>query len=933
MQNGDFFQRFRKNSVLTPKVTKSPKVFFQIMEDDYGAYVKPVDDKGGALEVSYLNYSGAERNVLRSLSQIQEKNNFVIDWEKPNGHVYLNDFQYLMGQLRHCKNVVDATMKPLAFDDEMGFVKVIIQALVAPKEGQYRSQIVVQNRAGQHPDFTMLTEEAVLLTEQSLVIDIPPLGANFNQLKYFNTTVEEKKLGLFLSLLFSYHDNVKLNFLDYQLSYTADAIAAQPSLIFEKVDEDNALYMRVAQVLPEFPVDTLETFDLYRYASISEMEQHVTVKFIEQAPLQQITEHLSKLLKPKRKRGEENTIEGNLFQEGSLFILPSDLAAYFIYETLPTLLGEFQIFGAEKLRNYKVKASLPKLSLNLSHGIDFLEGEATLDFEGEVIGLFDALAQLKKQKYILLSDGSHALVNTEYIRRLERIFQKKGNKVQLSFFDLPLVDDLLEEQLKTGVFKKSRAIFEGFNDLAKKKAKLPSLNATLRPYQKQGYKWLQYLYEQQLGGCLADDMGLGKTLQTIALLATIYPEEKAPTLIVMPRSLLFNWKQEVLKFAPQMSTFTFYGHQRDWEEAQKNNLILTTYGVMRSEIEQLKDISFHYLILDESQNIKNIQAQTTKAAMLLKAKHRLALSGTPIENNLAELYSLFRFLNPAMFGSLRQFNEDYLSPIQKENDQNVTRELRKKIYPFILRRLKKDVLQDLPDKVEQIIYVEMSDEQKKLYEQRRQFYQVAIQQQIASQGLQQSRFFIFQALNELRQIASIPENLSDDKIASPKRELLEEQLNDTIANGHKALIFVNYLNAIELISQQLEEMGVDFVSMTGATRNREILVDRFQNDPQCKVFLMTLKTGGTGLNLTAADTVFIFDPWWNVAAETQAIDRAHRIGQLQKVMAYKFITQDTIEEKIILLQQRKKELFDSIISTDSGALKSMTEEDINYILG
>ncbi len=428
-------------------------------------------------------------------------------------------------------------------------------------------------------------------------------------------------------------------------------------------------------------------------------------------------------------------------------------------------------------------------------------------------------------------------------------------------------------------------------------------------------------------------MGLGKTLQAITLLATIYPKEKKPTLIVMPRGLLFNWKQEVAKFAPQLSTFTFYGHQRDWKEAQKYHLILTTYGVMRSGIEQLKEVDFHYIILDESQNIKNIQAQTTKAAMLLQAKHRLALSGTPIENNLSELYSLFRFLNPAMFGSLRQFNENYLQPIQKDNDQDAVRELRKKIYPFILRRLKKDVLKDLPQKVEQIMYVEMSAKQKKLYEERRQFYQMAIQQQIATQGLQQSRFFIFQALNELRQIASIPENLSEGKITSPKRELLEEQLADTIANGHKALIFVNYLNAIELISEQLDELGIDFVSMSGSTRNREVLVDRFQNEPNCKVFLMTLKTGGTGLNLTAADTVFIFDPWWNAAAENQAIDRAHRIGQRNTVMAYKFITQDTIEEKIILLQQKKKELFDSIISTDSAALKSLSEEDINYILG
>ncbi|MEM9849079.1 MAG: DEAD/DEAH box helicase, partial [Bacteroidota bacterium] len=324
---------------------------------------------------------------------------------------------------------------------------------------------------------------------------------------------------------------------------------------------------------------------------------------------------------------------------------------------------------------------------------------------------------------------------------------------------------------------------------------------------------------------------------------------------------------------------------------------------------------------------------TTKAIMLLKSDHRLALSGTPVENNLGELYSLFRFLNPTMFGTLNNFGKNYLTPIQKYGDKSAMQHLRKKIYPFILRRLKKDVLKDLPDKIEQTLYVEMSDQQQKLYEQRRQFYQVAINSQIAEKGVQGSQFFIFQALNELRQIASVPENLSDGKIPSPKRELLQEQLLDTVANGHKALVFANYLSAVELISEAVESAGIGYVSMTGATRNRQKLVDRFQNDPDCRVFIMTLKTGGTGLNLTAADTIFIFDPWWNVAAENQAIDRAHRIGQKNTVLAYKLITQGTIEEKILKLQEVKKELFDSIITTDGSATKSLTEEDINFILG
>lgn len=387
------------------------------------------------------------------------------------------------------------------------------------------------------------------------------------------------------------------------------------------------------------------------------------------------------------------------------------------------------------------------------------------------------------------------------------------------------------------------------------------------------------------------------------------------------------------RFAPQLKTYTFYGQSRELEVLRTAHLVFTTYATMRNEVEKLKEESFYYLILDESQNIKNLNAQTTKAALMLRGQHRLALSGTPIENNLGELYSLFHFLNPAMFGSIGQFTEDYLTPIQRGNDKEATRQLRQKIYPFVLRRLKKEVLSELPDKIEQTLFVEMGDEQKRLYEQRRQFYAEAVKTQIQEKGVQGAQFFIFQALNELRQVASIPEALSEGRVESAKLELLAEQLLDALANGHKALVFVNFLAALESIGGRLAEAGVGFVSLSGATRDREALVNRFQNDPDCRVFLATLKTGGVGLNLTAADTIFIFDPWWNVAAENQAIDRAHRIGQKQKVLAYKLIAQGTIEEKILQLQHIKKELFDNIIAADGASLKSLSEEDINLLLG
>jgi SNF2 family DNA or RNA helicase len=497
------------------------------------------------------------------------------------------------------------------------------------------------------------------------------------------------------------------------------------------------------------------------------------------------------------------------------------------------------------------------------------------------------------------------------------------------------VEELMEEKMAGELFTRSREVFEGFNELKKKKVKLPQVQAELRPYQQQGFKWLQYLHQTGLGGCLADDMGLGKTLQAIALLSMVYPKEKMPSLIVMPKSLLFNWENEIRKFNPGLTFYTYYAQTRDLAQAVKHHLVLTTYAILRNDIEKFKEQPFYYTILDESQQAKNINSQASKAVMLLQGKHRLAMSGTPVENNLTELYSLFRFLNPAMFGSADEFNRYYTYPIQQNNDKEVAAELKRKVYPFILRRLKKDVLQELPAKIEQTLLVEMSAEQKQLYEARRRYYQSFLKSQITKEGIEKSRIFILQAFTELRQLASVPESKSGQVVLSGKRELLLDNLLDATANNHKMLVFTNFLSAIDLIGQDLNQAGIDFVEMTGATatRTRQERVQRFQQDPACRVFLMTLKTGGVGLNLTAADMIFLFDPWWNTAAENQAIDRAHRIGQDKTVFSYRLITKGTIEEKMQQLQEKKKDLFDNIIAADSAAIKSLSEKDIEFMLG
>ncbi len=924
------FEQLRKQKSVkaTASHGAAPNIFFFLYTDENGAYIEVKDDKGKVATHSYLQYTGEVRTVLKSIEQITSKSDFTIDWENPDSKIYLHEHPYLLPPLVHSKKLVNYKQEPLRL--EVG-VAQLAAYIVPPAEKFLEAKIILQHNGEMMGDFALLNETNAWCFSNNLIYEVADVGPGFAKTNLFDARFPKVDLPKYLSLLYSYINNVALIYEDYTLSVTDDKVAAVPLLAFERIDADNSLYVRVGQTLPGTEVDFLDEYDMQCFAQVNELEKIVYIKKIEQQITEDNIARVKKLAtKHIPKEGKKKTAD--ILLENDLFIMPEEVAAAFIYNDLPQLMTSFVIVGAEKLRHYKINTIPPKLNVNLKSGIDFLEGDASLSFGNENINLFDAINQYQKNKYIVLSNGSHALVNDVYMQKLQRLFRKKNNKVQISFFDLPLVEDLIDETIANQTFAFARDIFEGFNKLKDEKLKLPKVNATLRPYQEQGYKWLKYLYDKKLGGCLADDMGLGKTLQTITLLQHVYQKEKIPSLIVMPKSLIFNWQNELQKFAPNLTYYTFYGSNRDVPKAMTCNIILTTYAMMRIGIEQLKEQEFCYVVLDESQNIKNANTQASRAVMLLQCRHRLALSGTPIENNLGELYSLFRFINPAMFGTAENFNTNYLLPVQKNNDAGATNELRRKIFPFILRRLKKDVLKELPDKIEQTLYVEMSEEQASYYEQRRKYYKDNIEQQIAMKGIQQSQFFVFQALNELRQIACIPEAVTNGKIEGPKLELLVEQLMDAVANKHKVLVFANYLDALELIGEKLNEQQVEYVTMTGTTKDRQKLVEKFQNDAACKVFLLTLKTGGTGLNLTAADMVFIFDPWWNKAAENQAIDRAHRIGQDKKVFSYKIITKGTIEEKMLQLQEQKSELFNAIISADSASLKSFTQDDVDFIL-
>jgi len=904
----------------------------QLCFDETGAYLQIIDSKGRPRDIDPRGTRGALRDLLKSMALIRRRQEDLVGWEGSADRIYLHEHEHLIWPLRNCPAVLGEDRQPLAFAP--GAVEVVL-ALEADraKDPPWVTGRLLLVRDGetlaQADGFRFINETHVLAGRQ--VFETAPLGENFRRLSLFTSSFPEGMLERCLSLLFSHFTGVSVRYQGYTTT-AGEALQARPSILFQNVDDSGDLHFDLIHTVPGFPVDFTRKYDITRVALINEAEKTIVLREVVYSPLAEERAGLTRILNRYQKELPGNT-ETMLYADDRGFILGKDLAGLFLGRELSDLARRYVLLGAEKLRAYRIKPVVPKLKLRLGFGIDYLEGAADLEIDGQEFSLMEVLAQHRKQSYVTLSDGTHAVINTDLLAKLSRLFRKHETGVRVSFFDLPLIEELIDRNAAEAQFSRARQVFLGFNELANRELAAPPITGSLRPYQLDGLKWLDYLHTHGLGGCLADDMGLGKTVQTISLLARIYPAETTPSLLVMPRSLLFNWQREVERFCPALKCHVYHGANRDLDAAMQGHLVLTTYGTLRGSIEQFMNRQFYYVILDESQAIKNSDTQTSKAVLLLQARHRLALSGTPIENHLGELYSLFRFLNPAMFGSEADFNRHYALPIHEHDDKEAARELRRKIYPFILRRLKRDVLKDLPDKIEQTLFVDMSPEQRRLYDSRRKFFYDTIKRRIAEEGVHASRFFILEALLELRQVATIPEEKSEGAILSPKREMLVESVQDAVLNGHKVLVFTNFLAAVDLLSADLEQRGIGHLTMTGATSNREALVRQFQSREDLKVFLMTLKTGGLGLNLTAADTVFIFDPWWNTAAEAQAVDRTHRIGQDRTVFTYRLIVRNSVEEKILELQQRKRRLFDAVISSDGLALKSLTEADVDDILG
>jgi SNF2 family DNA or RNA helicase len=501
-----------------------------------------------------------------------------------------------------------------------------------------------------------------------------------------------------------------------------------------------------------------------------------------------------------------------------------------------------------------------------------------------------------------------------------------------------LLDALLAAEPEAtfdAVFEKARAELAAFAGVRAVPAPR-GFHGTLRQYQKEGLGWFGFLRDFGFGGCLADDMGLGKTVQVLALLEMRRQAGLGvPSLVVVPKSLVFNWKEEAARFTPQLRVIDHTGQQRGnvRESAEVCDLILTTYGTLRNDAAHFADLRFDYVILDEAQAIKNASSASAKAARLLKGDHRLALSGTPIENHLGELWSLFEFLNPGMLGTAAVF-KSLSTAASAPADSDARKLLAQAARPFLLRRTKTQVLSELPPKVEQTLFCEMDKKQRKLYDELRDHYRDALLKRVERDGINRSKIQVLEALLRLRQAAIHPGLIDKRRVGEPsaKLDMLLPQLDQVLEEGHKTLVFSQFTSMLAIVRDRLDAAGLSYAYLDGQTRDREACVQRFQNDPDCRLFLISLKAGGLGLNLTAAQYVFLLDPWWNPAVEAQAIDRAHRIGQRENVFAYRLIARDTIEEKVLALQAAKRELADAIVGADNALIRTLTKDDLALLL-
>ncbi len=631
-------------------------------------------------------------------------------------------------------------------------------------------------------------------------------------------------------------------------------------------------------------------------------------------------------------------------ETGERFVAKGDAAIQFWAEGVGSLPEDWDLYVPDELVGAQIRTKPLQMKARVSSGVDWLSFKVSYESEGVGVDrrvLEQCLREGKK--FVRLSDNSFAPIDPEKMQAaIDREFElitAAGKNGKLPLSQAGRIKELLEQAEGATVSAATKTLFKRLEDIGEiKKARKPrALKATLRPYQEQGLSWLRFIHELNSGGVLADDMGLGKTVQTIALLLSVKQEnKKLSALIVAPTSVVGNWMREIERFAPSLSTALWHGAGRkeQQDELHSANVIITSYALLRRDIDLLNKLDLDYAILDEAQNIKNPESATAQSARELNASRRLALTGTPIENRLSEIWSIFEFVSPGLLGPLRKFEEKFARPID-QGDSKAAARLRAVIHPFILRRTKIEVASDLPPKIEADKIIDLGAEQRTLYTQVLREVRANVMGEVEKSGIAKSHLHILAGLTKLRQAACDPRLLGLPRQYahedSAKLMALRELLEEAESGGHKVLIFSQFVSMLKLIKEALAEDKIKHEYLDGSTKDRSERIDNFQNDPTVTAFLISLKAGGSGLNLTAADTVIHYDPWWNPAVEEQASDRAHRIGQKKVVTVYRLVAEGTIEEKILQLKQKKQELVSAVLSEDAGGSKKLSKSDLDEL--
>ena len=649
--------------------------------------------------------------------------------------------------------------------------------------------------------------------------------------------------------------------------------------------------------------------------------------------------------------GLMNDLTGMGFQSRSnkLWFLEPEEAIAFLLDSYPTLVENYRVYGEKALSRYKVRTSQSVITANVESNEKekWFSLDINVEYDGQSVPLEKIWkAWAKGKRYVQLKDGSYTSLPESWLEKLSHkltalgLDPSKPPQQKFQQFEAPVLDSLLEDLpgAQTDSFWNSlREKIRNFREV-RPIPKPQGLHAELRGYQMQGLSYLNFLSEYGFGGILADEMGLGKTVQTLSFVQHMLEHKhNGPNLIVVPTSVLPNWEREAQKFVPSMRRLTIYGTRREgmFQHIANSDLIITTYALLRRDLEELEKYEFNTVILDEAQNIKNPNTITARSVRRINARMRLCLSGTPIENNLFELWSLFEFLMPGFLGSQHAFQRGIIKPI-KDGDTETLEYLRTRVRPFILRRTKAEVAKDLPPKVESVTCCALEDEQQELYAALAHKLREQVLADVDQKGLAKSQMSILDALLKLRQICCHPRLLKLDmpgfsnNLPSGKFEAFKDMVMEIVEGGHKVLVFSQFVQMLHIIRQWLSASGVPFCYLDGASKDRFEQVDRFNNSPDIPIFLISLKAGGTGLNLTSADYVIHYDPWWNPAVESQATDRTHRIGQTRQVFSYKLICENTVEEKILKLQEAKRGVAEAIIP-GQDTWKSLTREDLEML--